>query len=91
MEVGFIGLGTMGASMAANLQKAGHRLIVINHQPAESFARGHISCLGQLFKRLQGRSGQGFILGMSHGFFQQPHGLCRTSIGLRAIRQIESG
>ena len=28
MEVGFIGLGTMGASMAANLQKAGHRLTV---------------------------------------------------------------
>jgi 3-hydroxyisobutyrate dehydrogenase len=28
MQVGFIGLGTMGASMAANLQKAGHRLVV---------------------------------------------------------------
>ena len=28
MQVGFIGLGTMGASMAANLQKAGHKLIV---------------------------------------------------------------
>jgi 3-hydroxyisobutyrate dehydrogenase-like beta-hydroxyacid dehydrogenase len=28
MNVGFIGLGTMGASMAANLQKAGHRLVV---------------------------------------------------------------
>lgn len=28
MQLGFIGLGTMGASMAANLQKAGHRLVV---------------------------------------------------------------
>jgi 3-hydroxyisobutyrate dehydrogenase len=28
MQVGFIGLGTMGARMAANLQKAGHRLVV---------------------------------------------------------------
>src|SRR3954467_15986471 len=28
MKVGFIGLGTMGASMAANLQKAGHDLVV---------------------------------------------------------------
>jgi len=28
MQVGFIGLGTMGASMAANLQKAGYKLIV---------------------------------------------------------------
>jgi 3-hydroxyisobutyrate dehydrogenase-like beta-hydroxyacid dehydrogenase len=28
MQVGFIGLGTMGAHMAANLQKAGHQLVV---------------------------------------------------------------
>ena len=28
MRVGFIGLGTMGASMASNLQRAGHELIV---------------------------------------------------------------
>jgi 3-hydroxyisobutyrate dehydrogenase len=28
MAIGFIGLGTMGASMAANLQKAGYRLVV---------------------------------------------------------------
>ncbi len=28
VHIGFIGLGTMGASMAANLQKAGHRLVV---------------------------------------------------------------
>ena len=30
MQVGFIGLGTMGASMAANLQKAGHQLVVFD-------------------------------------------------------------
>src|SRR5690348_1920118 len=28
MQVGFIGLGTMGASMAANLQRAGYQLVV---------------------------------------------------------------
>lgn len=28
MQIGFIGLGTMGAKMAANLQKAGYRLVV---------------------------------------------------------------
>src|SRR5262245_66599265 len=28
MRVGFIGLGTLGASMASNLQKAGHELCV---------------------------------------------------------------
>ncbi len=37
MQVGFIGLGTMGASMASNLQKAGHRLTVydVNRKAAE--------------------------------------------------------
>ena len=28
MQVGFIGLGTMGARMAGNLQKAGYKLVV---------------------------------------------------------------
>jgi 3-hydroxyisobutyrate dehydrogenase len=28
MKIGFIGLGTMGRGMAANLQKAGHELVV---------------------------------------------------------------
>jgi 3-hydroxyisobutyrate dehydrogenase len=28
MQVGFIGVGTMGAGMASNLQKAGHKLVV---------------------------------------------------------------
>jgi 3-hydroxyisobutyrate dehydrogenase len=33
MKVGFIGLGTMGASMATNLQRAGHELIVSDVRP----------------------------------------------------------
>src|SRR5262249_60137381 len=28
MKIGFIGLGMMGSGMAANLQKAGHQLVV---------------------------------------------------------------
>ena len=38
MQVGFIGLGTMGASMAANLQKAGYKLVVhdLNRQAAST-------------------------------------------------------
>ena len=36
MQIGFIGLGMMGAGMASNLQKAGHQLIVhdLSRQPA---------------------------------------------------------
>jgi len=34
VQLGFIGLGTMGASMAANLQKAGHRLVVYDTRRA---------------------------------------------------------
>ncbi len=41
MQVGFIGLGTMGASMAANLQKAGHQLIV--HDLRRAAAAPHIA------------------------------------------------
>ena len=39
MKVGFIGLGTMGAGMAANLQKAGYELVVhdIRRASAEKF------------------------------------------------------
>lgn len=38
MKIGFIGLGTMGGHMAANLQKAGHKLVVhdVNRAAAES-------------------------------------------------------
>ena len=45
MQVGFIGLGTMGASMAANLQKAGHALIVHD-------AASHVSSTTEPFARL---------------------------------------
>src|SRR5580698_6891198 len=42
MKVGFIGLGTMGSRMAANLQKQGHTLVVFNRtrQKAESLIAG---------------------------------------------------
>ena len=41
MQVGFIGLGTMGASMAANLQKAGYALIV--HDVRRAAAERHVA------------------------------------------------
>ena len=41
MQVGFIGLGIMGASMAANLQKAGHRLVV--HDLRRASAEPHLA------------------------------------------------
>jgi 3-hydroxyisobutyrate dehydrogenase-like beta-hydroxyacid dehydrogenase len=41
MKVGFIGLGTMGASMAANLQKAGHDLVV--HDIRRAAAERHLA------------------------------------------------
>ncbi len=41
MRIGFIGLGTMGASMAANLQTAGHALVV--HDTRRAAADPHIA------------------------------------------------
>ncbi len=41
MRVGFIGLGTMGASMAANLQQSGHALVV--HDVRKSAAERHLA------------------------------------------------
>ena len=41
MKVGFIGLGTMGASMAANLQKAGYELVV--HDIRRAAAERHMA------------------------------------------------
>src|SRR5260370_9274532 len=41
MKVGFIGLGTMGASMAANLQKAGFELVV--HDIRRAAAERHLA------------------------------------------------
>ena len=40
MQLGFIGLGIMGASMAANLQKAGYALVV--HDVRRSAATPHL-------------------------------------------------
>jgi 3-hydroxyisobutyrate dehydrogenase-like beta-hydroxyacid dehydrogenase len=40
MQVGFIGLGTMGASMATNLQKAGYKLVV--HDVHQNSATPHL-------------------------------------------------
>jgi 3-hydroxyisobutyrate dehydrogenase-like beta-hydroxyacid dehydrogenase len=36
MRVGFIGLGQMGAGMAANLVKAGHDVVVYNRSPQKA-------------------------------------------------------
>jgi 3-hydroxyisobutyrate dehydrogenase len=41
MQLGFIGLGTMGASMATNLQKAGHQLVV--HDVRQQAAAPHLA------------------------------------------------
>lgn len=41
MKIGFIGLGLMGASMASNLQKAGHKLIV--HDLSRQAASAHLN------------------------------------------------
>jgi 3-hydroxyisobutyrate dehydrogenase len=40
MHVGFIGLGTMGAGMAANLQRAGYKLVV--HDVHQDSATPHL-------------------------------------------------
>src|SRR5512139_189835 len=41
MQVGFIGLGIMGGKMAANLQKAGYRLVV--HDARREAAAPHLA------------------------------------------------
>jgi 3-hydroxyisobutyrate dehydrogenase len=41
MRIGFIGLGIMGASMASNLQKAGHALVV--HDVRQAAAAPHLA------------------------------------------------
>ncbi|MEO8601892.1 MAG: NAD(P)-dependent oxidoreductase [bacterium] len=42
MKIGFIGLGHMGAAIAANLLKAGHVLTVYNRTPAKAQALGEL-------------------------------------------------
>jgi len=46
IDIGFIGLGTMGRPMAAHLQAAGHRLFLydVNPAPSELVAGGGIAC-----------------------------------------------
>jgi 2-hydroxy-3-oxopropionate reductase len=46
VKIGFIGLGTMGRPMAANLLKAGHALFAHDHKPVPEalFAQGAIAC-----------------------------------------------
>jgi 2-hydroxy-3-oxopropionate reductase len=46
VKIGFIGLGTMGRAMAANLLKAGHALFAHDHKPVPEalFAQGAIAC-----------------------------------------------
>jgi 3-hydroxyisobutyrate dehydrogenase-like beta-hydroxyacid dehydrogenase len=50
MDVGFIGLGHMGAPMARNLLKAGHRVTVYNRTPgkAEALAREGAQVAGRV-------------------------------------------
>src|SRR3954447_6957140 len=58
MDVGIIGLGRMGAAMAANLLEAGHRLTVYNRTPgkdeglvakgARAAAEGAEACRGDI-------------------------------------------
>jgi 3-hydroxyisobutyrate dehydrogenase len=45
MKIGFIGLGTMGRGMAANLQRAGHELVVndLTRQAASQHIEGGAS------------------------------------------------
>ncbi len=46
MDIGFVGLGSMGAPMAANLSSAGHRMVVWNRSPepvARAVAAGAVA------------------------------------------------
>ena len=54
MKVGFIGLGQMGAAMAANLLKAGHEVTVYNRSPDKARA---LSALGDARVRCLPRRG----------------------------------
>ena len=60
MRVGFIGLGMMGKGMAANLQKAGHQLVVydLSRAAAEPFTwERQVADFEQIYGRLSGRRG----------------------------------
>ena len=53
MKVGFIGLGTMGASMASNLQKGGHELVV--HDMRREAAAPHLAAGADLGRHARAR------------------------------------
>lgn len=71
MNVGFIGIGRMGAGMAANLLKAGHRVTVYNRAPGKArslIAQGaHVAhsfgeaCQGDAVNTMLADAGQQFI------------------------------
>ncbi len=52
MQVGFVGLGTMGGKMAANLQKAGYHLVV--HDSRREAASPHLAA-GALWANTPGQ------------------------------------
>ena len=52
--IGFIGLGNMGAPMAANLVKAGHRVAGYDINPAARDALVAAGGIGLLIRRRQG-------------------------------------
>jgi 3-hydroxyisobutyrate dehydrogenase len=55
MKIGFVGLGTMGHSMAANLQKAGHELVV--HDIRREAAASHLAA-GAVWAETPGQIGE---------------------------------
>ena len=58
MNVGFIGLGRMGAGMAANLLKAGHEVTVYNRTPgkAEALVAQGARAAASIFEACQGHA-----------------------------------
>ena len=56
MKVGFIGVGTMGAGMASNMQKGGNELVVQRPHPAGGLPAFECRChLGRHAKGCGGR------------------------------------
>ena len=61
MKIGFIGLGMMGTGMAANLQKAGHQLVV--HDLSRQAASRHLAD-GAVWAEFATRGGGGMRPGV---------------------------
>jgi len=66
MQVGFIGLGLMGASMAANLQKAGYKLVVHDLQRQAAKWKNAIASYTAALKADPGLTGLYYRLGRAH-------------------------